>query len=148
MKEVRSGLARMQVAIIVVILVVAAGIGAYALTQGSNGGTGTGSQELQMAITETDPVNQIDSFSPQNLTVKQGTTVTFAVQNGDDEIRVMTIPQFNVNFTIPGGETARSNPFLVDKAGTFMIYSPPTAPSAVSNGKPGSPVTGYLIVTP
>src|SRR5437870_8912712 len=113
METIRLGLARMQVALIIVVIVVAAGAAAYALsTQGSSGGTGP--QTIQMKITETDPVNQIDNFVPQNLTVKQGTSVELAVQNGDDEIRVMTIPAFNVNFTIDAGTTQRHT-FIADK---------------------------------
>jgi len=146
MEMIRLGLARMQVALILVVIVVAAGVGAYALsTQGSSGGSG--SQTVQMKITETDPVNQIDSFVPQNVSVKQGTSVTLAVQNGDDEIRVMTIAALNVNFTIDAGTTQRVT-FSADKIGTFTMYSPKTVPSAASVGKPGSPVTGYLTVTP
>jgi plastocyanin len=145
MKGARYGLARMQVALIIVVLVVAAGAGAYALLmQGSNGASG--SQEIRLKITETDPVNQIDSFVPANITVKQGTTVTFAVQNGDDEIRVMTVAGYNLNFTILAGTTQRVT-FLADQTGTFKMFSPQTVPSAASVGKPGSPVTGYLTVT-
>ena len=144
MKQVRLGLARMQVALLIVVIVVAAGVGAYAL---SIQGGGSNSQTIQMKITETDPVNQIDNFVPQNLTVKQGTSVELAVQNGDDEIRVMTIPAFNVNFTIDAGTTQRHT-FIADKSGTFSMYSPKTVPSAVSVGKAGSPCNGTLTVTP
>ncbi len=146
MGHIRLGLARVQVALIIVVIVVAAGVGAYVFsTQGSNGGPA--SKTIQMKITETDPVNQIDSFVPQNVTVKQGTSVTLAVQNGDDEIRVMTIAAFNLNFTIDAGTTQRAT-FTADKSGTFTMYSPKTVPSAASVGKPGSPCTGYLTVTP
>jgi len=146
MKQVRLALARMQVALLIVVIVVAAGVGAYALsTQGASGGTG--SVTIQMKITETDAVNQIDNFVPQNVTVKQGSSVELAVQNGDDEIRVMTIPAFNVNFTIDAGTTQRHT-FIADKSGTFSMYSPKTVPSAASVGKPGSPCNGTLTVTP
>ncbi len=146
MKEGRSALARMQVALIILLVVVAAGVGAYVLsTQGSGGGSG--SQEIQIKIEETNPVNQTDEFLPQNVTAKQGSPVTLVVQNGDDEVRVMTIASFNVNFTIDAGTTQRFT-FTPNQAGTFKMYSPQTAPSAVSAGKPGSPCTGYMTVTP
>jgi heme/copper-type cytochrome/quinol oxidase subunit 2 len=142
MEKTRLGLARMQVALIIVVIVVAAGVGAYALsTQGSN------SNEVPLQITETDPVNQIDNFVPQNVTVKVGTPVSFAVFNGDDEDRVFTITAFNFNITIPAHTTFRA-PFTATTTGTFTMYSPQTKPSAVSAGKPGSPCTGYLTVTP
>ena len=144
MKQVRLGLARMQVVLIIVLLVVVVGAGAYVLLKP---GSGVGSQEIPIAIIETDPVNQIDNFSPQNVTVKVGTTVTFAVQDGDDEDRVFTISSLNFNMTIPAHTTARGT-VTVDKTGTFTMYSPQTKPSAVSAGKPGSPCTGYLTVTP
>lgn len=142
MEGIRSGLARTQVALIIVLIVVAGGVGAYSLlTQGSNDNI------VHLSITETDAANQIDSFVPQNVTVKMGTTVNFAVFDGDDEIRVMTIAALNVNVTIDAGTTQRFS-FTPDKVGTFTMFSPKTVPSAVSNGRPGSPVTGYLIVIP
>ena len=141
MEKARSGLARMQVALIIVVLVVAAGVGAYALsTQGSN------STEVRIAITETDPVNQIDEFVPQNATVKMGVPVSFVVQNGDDENRIFTISSFNFNSTILPGTSQRGT-FTPDQTGTFKMYSPQTLPSAASVGKPGSPCTGSLTVT-
>jgi hypothetical protein len=141
----KRAIARMTAAILVVVIVVAAGVGAYYLsTQASSGN----SQEVTMNIVETDPANQIDSFVPQNATVKHGASVTLAVRDGDDEDRVVTIVDFSVNFTIQAGTTARSPSFTADKVGTFAVYSPKTVPSAASHGKPGSPVTGYLTVTP
>jgi heme/copper-type cytochrome/quinol oxidase subunit 2 len=141
MKETRNALARMQVALIIIVLVVAAGVGVYALsTQGSS------SNEVHLKIIETDPVNQVDNFVPQNFTVKEGASVTFVVQNGDDENRVFTIAAFNFNMTILPGTTTRAA-FTPDKTGTFTMYSPQTLPSAASHGKPGTPCTGYLTVT-
>src|SRR6266550_1363284 len=86
MQKIRPGIARTQAALIIVVIVVAAGVGAYALIgQGPSGNSSTvNSQEFQIKITETDSVNQIDNFVPQNVTAKLGTNVTLAVQNGDD----------------------------------------------------------------
>ncbi len=131
----------MQVVVIIVVLVVAAGVGAYALL-----GQGSSSNEVRLSIAETNPVNQTDAFQPQNVTVKMGSPVTFAIQNGDDENRIFTIAAFNLNVTITPGTTERTT-FTPDKTGTFVMFSPQTVPSAVSQGKPGSPCTGYLIVT-
>ena len=99
-----------------------------------------------IAIVETDPVNQVDQFSPMNVTVSHGTTVTLAIQNTDDETRVFEISALNVNATIVSGQTTRVT-FTVAGAGTYKMFSPQTAPSALSNGKPGAAVTGYIIVT-
>jgi hypothetical protein len=116
-------------------------VGAYALiTQGSSG------NEARISITETDAVNQIDNFIPQNITAKQGTPLSFVVFNGDDEVRLFTIAAFNFNMTIDPHTTQRST-MTPDRTGTFVMFSPQTKPSAASNGKPGSPVTGYLAVT-
>ncbi len=142
MKEARYALARTQVVLIIIVLVVAAGVGAYALSMQASGGN-----EIHVSITETDPVNQIDSFQPQNSSVKQGTPVNIVVFNGDDENRTLTIVAFNFSMLILPGQTTRAV-FTPDKAGTFVIYSPQTLPSAASHGKPGSPCTGYLTVTP
>lgn len=141
MREARHGLARMQAVLIVVVIVIAGVVGVYALSmQGSN------STNVSIAITETDPVNQVDEFVPANVTVKEGTPVTFAVQNGDDENRIFTISTFNFNITILPGTTQRGT-FTPDKTGTFKMFSPQTLPSAASVGKPGTPCTGYLTVT-
>ncbi len=142
MRHAKLGLARMQVALIIVVLVVAAGVGAYVLSNQSSSGN-----SIHLSIRESDPVNQVDIFDPQNVTVKQGTAVTFTVQNGDDEQRIFTIAAFNFNITI-GAATTQSGTFTADKTGTFTMYSPQTLPSAASVGKPGSPCTGYLTVTP
>jgi hypothetical protein len=141
MKKASYGLARTQVALIIVVLVVAAAVGAYALiTQGSNG------NEARISITETDAVNQIDSFIPQNTTARQGTPLNFVVFNGDDEVRLFTVAAFNFNMTIDPHTTQRAT-MTPDRTGTFVMFSPQTKPSAASNGKPGSPVTGYLTVS-
>jgi hypothetical protein len=141
MKKASHGLARMQVALIIVVLVAAAGVGAYALTtQGSN------ANEARVSITETDAVNQIDNFIPQNVTAKQGMPMTFVIFNGDDEVRLFTVAAFNFNMTIDPHTTQRGT-MTPDRSGTFVMFSPQTKPSAASNGKPGSPVTGYLTVS-
>ncbi len=139
MRSVKHGISRLQAVVVVVVIVVAAGVGSYALLSPPSG-------EKHLSITEIDPVNQIDSFVPQNFTVKQGAQVSFVVFNGDDENRTLTITAFNFTMIIPPGQTTRSS-FTPDRVGTFTIYSPQTLPSAASQGKPGSPCTGYLTVT-
>ena len=138
----RTAITNFQAAIAVVVVIVAAvASGGYIL---STGVTPTSSHETDLSIIETDPVNQVDSFSPQNITAAHGTTVTIAIMNGDDAARTFEISAFDVNQTIASGVTARVT-FTVGQPGVFEMYVPPTPPS---NGlKASPPITGYLIVT-
>lgn len=138
----RRAVSKAQGLIIIIALIVAGGGGAYFLSGHSQSGGGT----IDLSIVETNPVEQIDSFNPANITVTHDTTVNLAIQNGDDETRVLEISAFNVNETIISGETVRIS-FTVGAPGVFKMYSPQTPPSAASNGKPGSPITGYVIVS-
>lgn len=128
----------MQGIIAVVVIVVAIGAGAY-FTLGGSSGPGP----IDLSIVETDPVNQINNFNPTNLTLTHDTTVTLAIQNGDDVARTFVISAFNVNQTIGSGAAARIT-FTVGSPGVFPMELPP-APAA--NGFRASPlVTGYVIV--
>jgi len=131
----------MQGIIAVVVIVVAVGAGAYFLSLGQSK---SGSGAIDLSIVESDPVNQVDSFNPTNVTLTHGTTVTFAVQNGDDEARTFEIAAFNVNQTIGSGATNRIT-FTVGAPGVYPMFLPATPPF---NGYKASPsVTGYVIVT-
>lgn len=98
---------------------------------------------IDVSIVESDPVNQVDAFNPTNVTVSHGTTVTLAVQNGDDEARTFEISAFNVNQTIGSGDTMRMT-FTVGQPGVFQMYLPPEPPIGTYKASPA--VTGYLIV--
>lgn len=130
---------------LVALLVVAVAAG-YFLTRPNQSAAQNGSVTLTIGIVETDPILQIDHFQPDNITVKLGQNVTLAVQNGDDETRSFVIQEFNLNFTIFGGTTARDT-FTANKVGTFQFVSPATPPSAASQGKPGPRMVGNLTVT-
>lgn len=132
----------MQAIILVLVIVVAAGgVGAYFLTKG---GSSSGPQLIDLVLVESNPVTQSDSFNPENVTIVHDTTVTLAIQNGDDEARTFEISAFNVNQTIGSGDTDRIT-FTVGGPGTFPIYVPP-AP-AYQGFKASPSVTGYIIVT-
>jgi plastocyanin len=136
----RVAVTQMQAIIAVVVIVVAVGAGAYFLSAGKSG---SGSGPIDISIVESDPVNQVDSFNPENVTLMHGTTVTFAVQNGDDESRNFEIAAFNVNQTIVSGATNRIT-FNVGAPGVYPMFLPATPPF---NGYKASPsVTGYVIV--
>ena len=136
----RSAIARAQWVITVAVILVVAGAGVYFLDSGkSQSGPGA----ISLSIIETDPVNQVDSLSPGNITVSHGTSVTLAVQNHDDAPRTLEISAFNVNQTIGSGLTARIS-FTVGQPGVFEMFVPPRPPA---NGLKASPsMTGYLIV--
>lgn len=129
----------MQGIIAIVVIIVAVGAGAYFTL----GGSSSGPAPVDLSIVETDPVLQLNSFNPVNLTLTHDTTVTLAIQNGDDVARNFVISEFNVNQTIASGAAARIT-FTVGSPGVFPMELPP-APA--SNGFRASPlVTGYIIV--
>lgn len=137
----RAAITQMQAIIGVVVIVVAVGAGAYFISLGQSS---PGSGPIDLSIVETDPVNQLNSFNPENITATHDTTITLAIQNGDDVARNFTISAFNVNQAIASGAAARIT-FTVGSPGVFPMLLPP-APAA--NGFRASPVvTGYLIVT-
>ncbi|MGH9919227.1 MAG: cupredoxin domain-containing protein [Nitrososphaerales archaeon] len=137
----RSAITQMQGIIVAVVIVVAVGAGAYFLTAGKSG---SNSGTIDVSIIESDPVNQVDDFNPGNVSLTHGTTVTFAVQNGDDEARTFEITAFNVNQTIGSGATDRIT-FTVGAPGVYQMFLPATPPF---NGYKASPsVMGYVIVS-
>ena len=142
MFQQRAAITRVQGMIAVAVIVVAVGAGAYFLSAGKPSGS---SGPIDLSIVESDPVNQVDSFNPANVTLTHpGATVTFAVQYGDDEARTFQIAAFGVNDTIGSGATDRIT-FTVGSPGVYPMYLPATPPF---NGFKASPsVTGYVIVT-
>jgi len=138
----RLGLTRTLALITVLVVLVAAGAGAYFLTRPQST---SGSGPIVLSIVETDPVNQVDSFNPINITVSHGSTITLAVQNGDDEARTFEISALNVNQTIGSGAAMRMTFSVGQQPGVFQMYLPPTPPFGGYRASPA--VTGYLIVT-
>jgi len=137
----RAAITQLQAVIAVVVIVVAVGAGAYFLSLGQSK---SNSGPIDLSIVESDPVNQVDAFVPENITATHGTTITVAVQNGDDEARTFEIAAFNVNQTIGSGATDRIT-FTVGQPGVYTMFLPATPPY---NGYRASPsIKGYLIVT-
>jgi plastocyanin len=136
----RAGIGRTQGIVAVVAILVIAAAGVLLLSPGKSQ---PGSSLVDLSIVETDPINQLDNFNPGNITVSTGTTVTLAIQNGDDVARTFEITAFNVNQTIGSGAAARIT-FTVGQPGVFPMVLPPTQ---AANGFKASPVvTGYFIV--
>ena len=141
-----AGIARRRGVILLIVFGIAAGAGLYLFgpARNQNGGQQRGSIQFQISIQETDPINQIDSFVPQNVSATQGASVTFVIHNGDDEPRVFTLGAFGVNQTISPGTTARFT-FMADKVGTFQFSSIATI---VLFNKTALTLVGYLTVAP
>jgi len=137
----RPGISRTIWALIVVF-VLALAAGEYALNSESHGE----SREIDITIVETNPILQIDYFYPDSFSANLNQNVTLAVLNDDDNVRVLTVPAFNINETLSPGEAARV-PLLADKAGAFLFYSPKTPPNAVSQGRIGPCLNGTLTIT-
>ncbi len=127
---------------VVALVVVVAAIAGGALLLGGSGSSGSGPILIQ--IIETDPVNQVDSLSPVNVTVTHDTTVTLAVQNHDDAPRSFEISALNVNQTVGSGATERIT-ITVGSPGVYQIYIPPRPPFDGFKASPS--MTGYLVVT-
>ena len=143
LKKARCAITKAQAGLVILVILVALVAGVY-LFVSSSGSVNSTSVELRVGIVETDPVNQLDSLIPSNITASRGYTVTLAVQNGDDEPRQFLFSTFNINATIGPGTTNRFT-FMADKAGTFDFHSYATI---VLYGKVSPRLTGYLTVTP
>jgi Cupredoxin-like domain len=141
--DMRTAIARMQgIVVIVVVLVAVAAAGVYFFNPGKSQ---SGSSQIALSIIETDPVNQVDSLVPGNITVARGTTVTLAVQNHDDAERTFQINALNVNQTISSGTTQRIS-FTAGQAGVFEMFVT-ARPADPALGLKASPsITGYLTV--
>lgn len=144
-REKRPGIGRKVwiIAIIAILAVVAAV--EYEVGLGSNPSS-NGSREIDIQIIEDNPVLQIDHFYPPQVYVPLGQNISLAVLNTDDETRVYTLSQFNINLTISSGSTQRIS-FQASKLGNFTFISPVTPPSPVSQGRPGKCLQGFFFVT-
>lgn len=130
--------------ILIVVLLLAVGAGEYVLstaTKSSSGPVG-----IDLHIIEDNPVLQIDHFYPDTIYVPLNENVSLAIQNGDDETRVFTLSQYNINVTIISGTTQRVN-LRASQLGNFSFISPITPPSAASGNLKGPCLEGFFEVT-
>jgi len=142
-REARRGISRTVWIIVIIVIVAGFAAGEYAIGLGSN--SSGGSKEVDIQIIEDNPVLQIDHFYPAQIYVPMGENVSLAVLNTDDETRVFTLPQFNINLTMASGTTQRIT-FHANKLGNFTFVSPVTPPSPVSQGRPGKCLQGFFNV--
>ena len=128
----------------IIVVVAGVAVGEYLIGLGS--GTTKGSREIDLQIIEDNPILQIDHFYPAKVYVPSGQNISLAVLNTDDETRVFTLTQFNINLTISSGSTQRIS-FRANQNGNFTYISPVCPPSPVSQGRPGKCLQGFFIVT-
>jgi hypothetical protein len=143
-RERRTAITRTMTIIIVVVLLAAVVVGEVALSNANKGGSGTVGIDLH--IYEDNPVLQIDHFYADTLYVPLGDNISLAIQNGDDETRVFTLTQFNINVTIYSGTTQRVT-LTANTLGNFSFISPITPPSPASAGRQGPCLEGFFYVT-
>jgi hypothetical protein len=136
---------RMSVVIVIVILVALVAVGEYEIGLGRGTGTST-AKEVDLHIIEDNPVLQEDHFYPDTMYIQYGSNISLAVQNTDDETRVFTLSQFNVNLTIASGTTQRVTIFA-NKLGNSSFMSPIAPPSPASQGRKAPCLEGFFIVT-
>jgi heme/copper-type cytochrome/quinol oxidase subunit 2 len=107
----------------VLLLAAIAGGAYYAQTLTSSNST-PGSLDVHIAILGGVGAGTVDTYSPDNFTVKQGQHVTLAVLNTDDNSHGLAITQFEVDTGIIGpGNTVRVS-FVANQTGTFKFFEP------------------------
>lgn len=131
------------IVVILIVLILLVAVAEYAINSGHSGTT-----EVDITVVETDPVNQLDHFFPDNVTLTEGHSYQLAVLNGDDDVRVFTATEFGINETLNPGEAVRVN-FTPNATGTFTFYSPvtPCLNNDICHGKPGPYLSGTFTVT-
>lgn len=139
----RAGISR-KILVLLVALALVVALGEYVLSTEHHGGA----TEIDIEVVETDPVNQLDHFFPDNFTAKLGENLTLAILNGDDDVRVFTLPKFGINETLLPGEAVRVS-LTANETGTFIFYSPqtPCLNQNICHGKPGPYLSGNFTVT-
>jgi Cupredoxin-like domain len=144
-REERPGISRTVATLAIVVVVAAVAAGEFAIGLGS-GTNANGSKEIDIQIIEDNPVLQIDHFYPSQVVVPLGQNISLAVLNTDDETRVFTLSQFNINLTMSSGTTQRIS-FQANHIGNFTFITPKAPPSPVSQGRPAKCLQGFFTVT-
>ena len=107
------------------VVLVAAVAGGFYLSQAANSANTPGSTTIDIQILGGVGKGTVDTYSPDNFTVRQGEDVTLAVLNTDDNTHGLVITAFGVNTgIILPGDTARVS-FVANQTGTFTYFEPP-----------------------
>jgi heme/copper-type cytochrome/quinol oxidase subunit 2 len=114
---------RSLVLVAVVLLAAVAGGAYYAQTITSSNSTPS-TLDVHISILGGVGVGTVDTYSPDNFTVRQGQRVTLAVLNTDDNSHGLAITEFKVDTGIIGpGNTVRVS-FVANQTGSFKFYEP------------------------
>jgi nitrous oxide reductase len=106
------------------LIIVAAVAGAYYFESRSAANSPVGATTVDITIEGGVGVGTVDTYYPDNFTVKEGQVVTLAVLNTDDNTHGLAIDQFKVDTgIINSGNTARVT-FVANQTGTFKYYEP------------------------
>jgi hypothetical protein len=140
----RSAITRTMAIVLALVLVVAIVAGEEVLNNANKSNATTG---IDLHIYEDDPALQLDHFYPDTMYVPLGENISLAIQNGDDETRVFTLSQYNINVTIYAGTTGRVQ-IDANTLGNFSFISPITPPSAASGNLKGPCLEGFFEVVP
>lgn len=109
-----------KIGIVALALILAGGIGYFVYSNSSSG-----PREVQITLGAGSSY-----FTPTNVTVTLGQTVTFVVFNNDDNPHSFAIKAFNASTgEIQPAKTGRVT-FLANQAGNFPFYSPLSASDA------------------
>ena len=131
------------------VIIVAAVAGGY-YVETHNASSATSSTTVDITIEGGVGPGTVDTYFPDNFTVKQGQHVTLAVLNTDDNTHGLVIDQFKVDTgIITSGDTARVS-FVANQTGIFKYYEPPGyckgGVGNVCNSQ--QDMVGYMTVTP
>lgn len=107
------------------IIVVAAVAGGYYVVSQSEAKSVPAATTVDITIEGGVGPGTVDTYYPDNFTVKEGQQVTLAVLNTDDNTHGLVIDQFKVDTgIIDSGNTARVA-FVANQTGIFKYYEPP-----------------------
>jgi len=113
-----------SILLILVIVVAAVAAGEYYYQTSSSSSSSSSGLNLHITIIGTPAAGTVDYYLPNNFTVREGETVTLAVQNTDDNTHGLVIRAFGVDTgKIPPGDTYRVT-FVANQTGTFEYFEP------------------------
>jgi heme/copper-type cytochrome/quinol oxidase subunit 2 len=136
--------------IIAVVVVAAVAGGEYYINRGGSSGGSSNSTTVDMQIVGGVGVGTVDTYVPDNFTVKLGQNVTLAITNTDDNTHGLVLAPFGVNtgLILPG--TTDRVWFIANQTGVFKFDEPPSYCQGGYGGVCNSVqhMWGYITVAP